>query len=485
MPTAQAATEAEINTAIDNGITWLVAQQHSAGDWGSSYRVAETGLAVLKLEDRAYELGFTDPLDPSYEYSDEIQKGLDYLFTRVEVGGDHDGAIWYSSSHRCYETSVAIMAISRSGHPEKIVTVGPRTDWTYKQVVEGAVNYLDLAQHKSGTYEGGWRYYRGYSDADNSVSGWTTLGLIYAQNEFGVAIPTQMLTHLDNWINYIQNDASGGSGYTTPGNYVNILKTGNLLFQMKMVGDDQTSERAQNAIKYIQNNWNNNYVSYQYGPGWKPRHIQSMYTTMKGLEAMGIDTLAVGGNPVDWYDEFATALVRTQEAEGWWATEKDGPTTILTTCWALLVLEKSVEIPATFAVEKSADSYNVPVGASVTYTYEVKNTGIVSISGITLTDDQLGVIAGPVSGDDGDGVLEPLETWTYTATTTLTVTTTNTATATGLDPDSDTVTTTSNPVTVTVGDVAIPEFPTIALPVVSILGLLFFFNHRKRRREEN
>ena len=30
----------------------------------------------------------------------------------------------------------------------------------------------------------------------------------------------------------------------------------------------------------------------------------------------------------------------------------------------------------------------------------------------------------------------------------------------------------------------IPEFATIALPAASILGLLFFFNHRKRRKEE-
>ena len=30
----------------------------------------------------------------------------------------------------------------------------------------------------------------------------------------------------------------------------------------------------------------------------------------------------------------------------------------------------------------------------------------------------------------------------------------------------------------------IPEFSTIAIPIASILGLLFFFNHRKRREEE-
>ena len=35
-----------------------------------------------------------------------------------------------------------------------------------------------------------------------------------------------------------------------------------------------------------------------------------------------------------------------------------------------------------------------------------------------------------------------------------------------------------------VGFEVIPEFSTIAIPVASILGLLFFFNHRKRRKEQ-
>ncbi|KAF5417786.1 MAG: hypothetical protein C5S38_00850 [Candidatus Methanophagaceae archaeon] len=33
------------------------------------------------------------------------------------------------------------------------------------------------------------------------------------------------------------------------------------------------------------------------------------------------------------------------------------------------------------------------------------------------------------------------------------------------------------------GGECIPEFSTIALPVASILGLLFYFNYRKRKRE--
>ena len=36
---------------------------------------------------------------------------------------------------------------------------------------------------------------------------------------------------------------------------------------------------------------------------------------------------------------------------------------------------------------------------------------------------------------------------------------------------------------VDVGFTAVPEFTTIAIPVAAIIGLVFFFNHRKRRKE--
>ena len=473
-PTAQAASEAEIETAIQNGLVWLADQQNTDGSWGVSDRVGRTGFAVLKMEDRAFELG-KDPFDPTYEYSDEIILGLNYIFSKVETSGYHEGAIRDGNWHHCYETGIAMMAISRSGHPNDIA-FGTKT---YKQVVEDARDYLVAAQIQLGTYEGGWRYKKGETSADNSISGYTTLGLIYAQNEFGVTIPTLTLTKLNTWVDYIQCDADGGSGYTSPCNWENILKTGNLLFQMKMLGDNSADTRVQNAIGYIGSQWNVNNED----PGWRPHHYQSMYTTMKGLEAMEIDTLTVSGNPVDWFDEFSTAIVDSQNLDGSWPTNKYGDPQ-LSTCWALLTLQKSVEVPATFAVEKSASAYNINSGDSVTYTYLVKNTGIVSISGIMLTDDQLDVIAGPDSGDtNSNGILDPLEVWTYTATTTLTQTTTNTATANGLDPQSDPISTTSNAVTVTVGGV-IPEFSTIAIPVASILGLLFFFNYRKRKREQ-
>src|SRR4030042_4138289 len=82
-----AATEEDIQTAIDNGIEWLVAQQDlGTGQFVGEYgQLAETSFAVLKLLDRAYETG-KDPFQEDagapdyYLYHDNVVKGLDYIF---------------------------------------------------------------------------------------------------------------------------------------------------------------------------------------------------------------------------------------------------------------------------------------------------------------------------------------------------------------------------------------------------------------------
>jgi uncharacterized repeat protein (TIGR01451 family) len=58
----------------------------------------------------------------------------------------------------------------------------------------------------------------------------------------------------------------------------------------------------------------------------------------------------------------------------------------------------------------------IVAGGSVTWTYNVTNTGALNLSGILVTDDHLGVTPVYVSGDDGDGVLNPGESWIYQAT---------------------------------------------------------------------
>jgi len=65
-----------------------------------------------------------------------------------------------------------------------------------------------------------------------------------------------------------------------------------------------------------------------------------------------------------------------------------------------------------------ADVPQLAPGETVVWTYNVENTGDISFLGavVVVTDDVLGVIAGPASGDaNNNGSLDPGETWVYEA----------------------------------------------------------------------
>ena len=66
-----------LQAAIDDGLAWLVDQQDASGGWDAFYGAWEagTGLALYKLCERAYELGYESPFDPDYEYVDNVIAG--------------------------------------------------------------------------------------------------------------------------------------------------------------------------------------------------------------------------------------------------------------------------------------------------------------------------------------------------------------------------------------------------------------------------
>jgi hypothetical protein len=485
--TVSAATPAQINSAINKGVIWLATDQKADGSFGEWEGVAMTGMAVLKLEDYAIEQG-KSPFDPSYQYSSNVQKGLNYLFVHVQP----DGGI--VTNYQVYDTSIALMAICDSGAPTRVVsgTGNPNADGlTYKQVAENAVHRLVESQSM---VDGGWYYYTNEDDqarpgyGDQSNTGYATLGLTYAQ-KFGISIPATTLDNLTKWVTLDQDPVDGHSWYrpqsTGDWNWPNVYKTGSLLYEFKMVGIGSSDPRVQKALGYIENHWNDPGANQGDGgdQGWVDSE-QAAFGLMKGFEAQGITSITVGGNPVDWYSDMSNWLVSAQNGDGSWPPEYWAESQELSTAWSLLVLEKTTQVPpAAFDVIKSASAVSVAPSGSVTYTYLVVNTGVTPISNVVLTDDKLGVITGPASGDtNANGVLDPLETWTYTTTTTLTATTSNTATATGMDPTGAPKSVTSNTVTVTVnGGTPAPEFPTLAVPVAMILGMAFIvYSIRKK-----
>jgi len=381
---AQAATEGEIQTAIDAGLVWLVAQQNADGSWGDYNPVGVTAFAVKKLEHHAvddkYGYGLDSPYDPAYPYVSNLTAGLNYIFANAytmpispQPAGDPDTngngiGVYFSSpgeTHQVYETGVALMAIAESTAPDRVVDVpgSPVNGWTYYEVAEDAMNYLAFGQNDAGDERGGWGYYEnsvGYSC--NSNSGYAVLGFQYAQaappEGFAMPIPQFVKDELCIWIEHIQcdpgdpgytADRDGGSGYYngSPCYWVNVLKTGNLLKEMEFAGGD--CGRQQAAIDYLVGHWGDNA-----DPGWRPNHYQAMYTVTKGLVANGyIDPAVIDG--IYWQDDFDDAIV-TQQADGHWSDcprycwdtvpgDCEPATDILCTAWALLTLEKAVPPP--------------------------------------------------------------------------------------------------------------------------------------------
>ncbi len=341
-------TPEEMKASIDNGVTWLVAQQNPNGSWGDETQgewgeiIAHTGFALTKLCDYAKENGLSPFDDPA------IMNGFDYLFSMVKSHGEGLGLTVSSSicwHHETYNAAVGLMAFANLGDPDYIIDydANPLVDGlTISQLITEMVTYFAWSQEANG----GWGYNPCDTWEDNSHTGYVVLALRYAE-EAGVTIPAALKTNLSAFIDLIQDDVTGESYYTPTWIWPNALKQGNLLLEMAFVGDAVTDARDQAALAYLASIWDEPYTDI-FEKGWKDP--QAMYCLMKGFESFGIETIKVGDVERDWFAEFSTYLLATQQLDGSWPwTLWADP--IVSTCWSLFVLEKVAPPPPLVLVD--------------------------------------------------------------------------------------------------------------------------------------
>ncbi|WP_455392585.1 PKD domain-containing protein [[Eubacterium] cellulosolvens] len=374
-----------IKNAISSGVAWLASQQKQDGSWGATYYpIAQTGFVLTKLQEYAYEMGYS-PFDEDYIYYKNVINGWKFLFKtntttkipiniyKLSLSPQKHGTVYndpdtnsngyglYFYGTVSYTTGICLMALEASGTPNRVNDGGidfngDNSPDTFFEIAQDIVDWIAFAQCDSGSGEGGWDYaYINNSSGspDNSNSGYIMLGLA-AGEEFGCTVPEWVRERLNVWINNIQdpvdgdaNGYDGGSHYRVGYGSSNLLRTGNLIFEMTFYGDAPTTERFEAALDYIERHWHDDIYTYQdWGYEQNISYYQTMFCLMKGLEYSGIDYLDLNNDSIpehDWYNEFASVLVAQQEINGSWPKSTYSYyDKILSTCWALLTLEKVI-----------------------------------------------------------------------------------------------------------------------------------------------
>jgi len=374
--TARGADDGEIEASGAAAVAYLASKQSIDGSWGSANQIATTGLVLLKFVVRAQELGLdpfdNDPLSPTYyEYADNTTAGFSYLWSSAsdvpigpQTNGDPDTnvngkGICFGDS--VYYTGIALTALAISGHPDdRSATIGTLGLLTYREIAQDIADWLYFAQGDIGNDRGGFNY-----DAldnvtertDNSNGGYAYLGLAFAEDPpFDCTVPDWVRDELNIYIDYIQNDVNGdtndgGSGYDNPNGWVNILKTGNLIFEMAFYGDTPDTPRVQDAVNYLERHWQDPNTDPGWGYSLAVANYQAKFLVEKGLTYMGITELDTDGDGIDedWFNQeppaipaqdIASVIVQQQLPSGSWPnSDWDGGDGLLSTAWAVLALE--------------------------------------------------------------------------------------------------------------------------------------------------
>jgi hypothetical protein len=365
---AQAATEAQKQMAIDNGLAYLASIQQSNGSWwygGGRNDLAATGSALLAFTEQYYK-----PAGWNANYSGVVTNALDYLLksaSTVSFSGPnwwgYQGSLagqyglhWGSDT---YATGIVLPSIARvtSG----VNGIGPNTvinlpgyavnGMTYREVVQRTMETFIWGQTGPGSNRyGGWRYAPWSGDADNSTAQWPVIAALFSQN-LGVNFPAQTKTALQAWINAIQTPG-GGSDYQPGYGLITESKTGGLLLEMVLAGG---GGNMANAFSFINDNWQN-------GPNsWNGNfaHPYAMWSIYKGLEAtIGLDDM---GAPItnlhpdpgdvdnpnhgwNWYEDYCHWLANNQNPNGSWSGYWYW-TDPLATAWNINILNGTRVVP--------------------------------------------------------------------------------------------------------------------------------------------
>jgi len=404
---AQAATQLDIDAAVQAAVERMALDQLYNGAWGPlTQQLATTCTVLILLGEAAHDAGYSSAFDPLFPQAASVAAGWNFVFSvspsrqvytqTIEVQNHTTSAtgtlddpdtngngygVYFDTGYQVYTSGLCLAALAVSRAPDRPNDAGLDLDGdgvaeTMGQIAQDTVDWLAFAQTDVGVAQGAWYYNERNNQedqpyhGDNSNAGFAVLGLVHA-DAAGYTVPNWVKVMLDAWIDQIQDPVDGdaddgGSWYTVTLAWVNLYKTGHLLMQLRWVGERPGDVRMDAALGYIERHWRDPVANIN-DPGWGyDQSVASYLTTyalMRGLEYVGVKRIDVDGDGLadDWYNQeppadppldLASALVDQQMDHGAWPgclwAESNST---MCTAWAALTLQRAAPTPPGPALE--------------------------------------------------------------------------------------------------------------------------------------
>jgi len=269
----------ECEAAVSRALEWLKTKQNKDGSWGSGYKSAMTGMALLCY------LGRCETPDSPF-YGDNVMKGIMYL---IELGKKNPKGYLtedFKSNGGAYEHGIATYAL---GEMYTLARLGSKSLPGMKETFEKGVKLIIENQNETG----GWDYYveneKGPTKRnDLSVTGWQYQALKAAAHT-GLKID-KLQSAISKTVKYIEGEQTKDGGIGTLNrdaayNQWNLTGTG--VLGLQTLGKGGKKSVIDKGIKFLRNfitaeplDWNKNcnlYCWYYYtqaffqkgGDDWK------------------------------------------------------------------------------------------------------------------------------------------------------------------------------------------------------------------------
>ena len=411
VPGAQAApgtwTQAQVNQSIVNAVAWIDAppQRNANGSYGSSYPVAETGMALVAYSVLANG-NFSSLPGP---YQDHIRAAIIWLKSQQSTT---DGS-WDYSGYKTYETGIALgglssfVGISFTGvNPNVPAMIANGRNFLINKDWQGPPHTVcSSTTLPQASYCGGWDYEDDIGRSDESNTGYAMFGL-----QLTGGIPASIAVDNINWQNHIQEflpnplfpgGRNDGGGDYQPGIHSGLFSsnandTGTMLFGLgydKVMGNDphvvagllfgqdilNVYEAEQPTDNQIYHGGAVEDGSCVIGPscdwyfsGGEGGFHYSLFSLSKGLGEYIPPVLTDSNN---WYAKVVDLLLSQQRTNGSWPMDgRDDASDLIASAFSVGSLGL-VGVPGYVEICKASDPAHPVTG---TFTFTATNAGFSS-----------------------------------------------------------------------------------------------------------